>query len=218
MKKCINLKPHESAALARGETITIWRVLNPQPHPAFLARGVSAITSQLPLQNGVRWFMHDGMSELQGIPLPLNVPLLGKETWGDMALSGYPAVLAYKADPTEEEGWGLPPGFQWRSSTQMPPWAVRTLVTLSDVRVRKPCDVTEGEAYKMGFETTPCLLCDESGVDPTGLICADCAGDGWHHSYSNFHSHFEKSYQTSKDSWTLYHWSYTATPTKKEAK
>lgn len=151
MKKCINLKPHEAATLARGETITIWRAVKPQPKFCG-AEGEQGDINQW------GWMTDEDPSFLpvsKCNPFPLNLPLLGKETWGDMALSGYPAVLAYKADPSEEEGWGLPPGFQWRSSTQMPPWAVRTLVTLSDARVRKPCDVTEEEAKAMGASKYP---------------------------------------------------------------
>lgn len=44
------------------------RVIKPQPHPDFLARGVIGIVSQWPMQNGVRWFMADGMSELVTSP------------------------------------------------------------------------------------------------------------------------------------------------------
>jgi len=162
MKKCINLKPHEAAALVRGETITIWRVVKPSP----------PIDAPLPTKlNGILWTFGI-FDKAWREPFPLNVPLLGKETWhfceggavydaaGGMMDSADPEVT-YKADAQNQCR-------KWRSASQMPPWAVRTLVTLSDVRVRKPCDVTPQEALSL----------DE------------------------------------KIDWHLYHWSYTATPSK----
>lgn len=44
------------------------RVMKPQPHPRFLARGVHAVVPQWPHQDGVRWFMNDGCSELVKCP------------------------------------------------------------------------------------------------------------------------------------------------------
>lgn len=44
------------------------RIMKPQPHPAFLARGVHGVVPQWPNQDGVRWFMQDGMSELVKCP------------------------------------------------------------------------------------------------------------------------------------------------------
>lgn len=44
------------------------RVMNPQPSPGFLARGLVEATPQWPYQDGVRFFMADGCSELVKSP------------------------------------------------------------------------------------------------------------------------------------------------------
>jgi hypothetical protein len=208
MKKCINLKPHEAAALARGETITIWRPCKPQPD-AHMVR--NDVLYRHPKKLGA----HIGDLERHPSPFPLNVPLLGKETWtgeSDPATSrpiwdedGNTYKVLYAADGEEvwcDDGDGFTeynrdgsPKSPWRSSTQMPPWAVRTLVILSDVRVRKPCDVTEEEAKAMGFRETSTGKCF---LSPIHSFCED----------------WSLAYGDTETAWNSYWWSYTATPSK----
>lgn len=76
MKERPFIDPMVAAILAGRKTQTR-RVMKPQPHPDFLARGVVAVTPQWPLQDGVRWFMADGLSEL--IRCPYGVP--GDRPW-----------------------------------------------------------------------------------------------------------------------------------------
>jgi len=185
MRTTINLKPHEAAALARGETITIWRPVNPQP-------------TETP-DGEVTYFNKHGSYPISKAPspFPLNVPLLSKETWRCVGMTG--VSLSGVEQDAEWVDYACD-GFKfgaWRSATQMPERFVRTLVTLSDVRVRKPCDVTEEEAKAMGFRETStgqCLLF------PLQSFC-----EKWSLGYGDTDA-----------AWNSYHWSYTATPTKKQ--
>ncbi len=84
---------------------------------------------------------------------------------------------------------------KWRASSNMPPWAVRTLVTLSDVRVRKPRDVTEEEAKAMGFRET---IMGKYFLSPLHSFC-----ENWSLAYGD-----------TETAWSSYWWVYTATPSK----
>lgn len=44
------------------------RIMKPQPSKAFLDRGLASVVPQWPMQDGVRWFMRDGLSELVKCP------------------------------------------------------------------------------------------------------------------------------------------------------
>jgi hypothetical protein len=76
--------------------------------------------------------------------------LWAREAWGDMALPGYPAVYAYRADPERGEGWGLPPGFRWRSPIFMPRAASRVTLEITGVRVERLQDISEADAVAEG--------------------------------------------------------------------
>jgi hypothetical protein len=199
MKKCINLKPNEAAALARGEIITIWRVVKPSP----------PIDAPLPTKlNGMLWTFGI-FDKAWREPFPINVPLLGKETWrpvGPWECRNNGKEAQYSSDGLYVKVDSAPKSFRikttdsptkWRASSNMPPWAVRTLVTLSDVRVRKPCDVTEEEAVNMGYKfrfTKSCLL------SPQIAFCED----------------WSLAYGDTETAWNSYWWIYTATPTRKQ--
>lgn len=196
MRKSIILKPHEAAALARGETITIWRAVKPQPEFC----GANGEQRDI---NQWGWMTDESPSFLpvsKCNPFPLNVPLLGKETW---APNGVGRIIAaalhakeqpmayYRASHDGVAAW------RWRSATSMPEWAVRTLVTLSNVWVSRPCDVTGRDAKMMGFKP----------MDYTKGIMLPPAvafAENWIQIYGN-----------GEEEWESWHWSYTATPTKK---
>lgn len=219
MKRSIILKPHEAAALARGETITIWRAVKPQPKFCG-AEGEQGDINQW------GWMTDEDPSFLpvsKCNPFPLNVPLLGKETWtgeSDPATSkpiwdedGNAYKVLYAADGEEvwcDDGDGFTeynrdgsPKSPWRSSAQMPAWAVRTLVTLSDVRVRKPSDVTREDAKSMGFKG------GHSSIPGYGFSATP--SEHWRDQWK-----IKSNRPTMRPEWNLYHWSYTATPTKKQ--
>lgn len=189
MKRSIILKPHEALALSRGETITIWRACKPQP--------------QLVLDNA-KW---------SPTPYPLDVPLLGKETWCEASPEhrdheNVPQAF-YKAQSTEEgeeirqEYIRLGHDYRWKSPSHQPEWAVRTRVTLSDVRVRKPCDVTEEEAKAMGVCKYPWMA---TGLDPEKMRLVTDP--------DHCRRIFQERFLTLHGDINLYHWSYTATPVK----
>jgi hypothetical protein len=69
--KTLWLTRDQSQAYDAGER-RFWRAIKPQPHPAFLARGVCGVVPQWPMQDGVRWFMADNLSEL--VPCPYGKP------------------------------------------------------------------------------------------------------------------------------------------------
>src|SRR6266700_6902801 len=71
-------------AILEGRKTQTRRTTKPQPHPDFLARGlVGGIpVPQWPQQNGVRWFMADGLSELTECPYGKPGDTLWvRETW-----------------------------------------------------------------------------------------------------------------------------------------
>jgi hypothetical protein len=209
MKKCINLKPHEAAALARGETITIWRALSrpltefPDGRWSWIVDSTERTHRDMwvygwPDPNGHR-YTERGRESCDHFrePFPLNVPLLGKETWRCVGITGVSlSGVEQDAEWVDYACDGAKFG-AWRSASQMPAWAVRTLVTLSDVRVRKPCDVTEEEAKAMGFK-------GGNGSIPDYPFSAT-PREHWKHQWG---------WAKLKPEWNLYHWSYTATPSK----
>lgn len=56
-------------ALLAGTKTQTRRVMKPQPHPEFIKRGLAGAVPQWPVQDGVRFFMNDGLSELVASPL-----------------------------------------------------------------------------------------------------------------------------------------------------
>ena len=130
------------------------RVAKPQPAPEFLARGVVAVVPQWPAQDGVRWFMADGLSELRrsphgkpgdvwGMKEPLRKSGSGMVVYGD---DGTPVWV----DGAESTTW------QWKrdilTSMFMPKWAARTFRTITDVRIERVQDISEADVWAEGLD------------------------------------------------------------------
>lgn len=204
MKKCINLKPHEAAALARGETITIWRAVKPQPEFCG-AEGEQGDINQW------GWMTDEDPSFLpvsKCNPFPLNVPLLGKETWceaspehrdhANIPQAFYKSASTEAGEDIRQEYIRFGHDYRWKSASQMPPWAVRTLVTLSDVRVRKIQDASLGECLRS---------CVTQGEKRVGLPAFYYPGGDTDHIKALMNL-------VGAQRSNLWFWSYTATPSK----
>ena len=138
------------------------RIAKPQPHPDFLARGVVRVVSQWPEQNGVRWFMADGLSELRAYPYgpaatvwALPEPLHREFTTEDADTPN--GCLAVYADDNivinRETGRCM--AYEWErdtlSSMFMPLAAARDFVVVSDVRAQRLQDISEADAVAEGI-------------------------------------------------------------------
>lgn len=149
------LKPHEAQALAAGKPVVIWRACKPQPEcyshdnwpndPVFRAHfnDDQSVCCAVCMGKNQR-FNGKGATGIRN-PFPVGVPLFGKETWDGCEVD----VIRYKADggpAYNDNGRGVA---SWKPSVRMPEWASRITFTLSDVKVRRPCDVTEEEAKAM---------------------------------------------------------------------
>jgi hypothetical protein len=124
------------------------RVMKPQPSPEFLARGVVDIVPQWPSQDGVRWFLADGLSEL--IRCPHGRPgdrLWFREAWRTFRcyddLSGSaldPSVpVQHEADYATRNWPAHPtnPLGRYRHARFMPRWAARFTPTITAIRVER---------------------------------------------------------------------------------
>lgn len=140
-------------AILDGRKTQTRRICKPQPHPDFLKRGVVSIVPQWPMQDGMRWFMRDGMSEL--VKSPYGAPsdrLWVKETWrpDDYA----PEDTIYAADIPEEilsEGKGI---ITWKPSIHMSRKRSRLNLEITGLRVERLQDITEHDAYCEGVQLT----------------------------------------------------------------
>lgn len=232
MKTCILLKPYEAAALAEGRTITVWRPAKEQPQcyshehwpetpdfkPHFNKDG--SVCCGICMGKNQRLRRRD----VTGIPrpLPVDVALLGKETWADVNDHGVEAIK-YRADdyvidvkkgpnfklPAWADKLTFAAWFEdeqdilWHPAGHMPADIVRTKVTLSNVHFRKPSTITdEDEAAAMGIPPA---------LEPPNLkaIMAARGLVGWCPHMTEFRGIIE---DTDKDGWDKYWWSYTATP------
>ena len=146
-------------AILEGRKTQTRRVMKPQPHPEFLARGVVGVVSQWPMQNGVRWFMRDGMSEL--VPCPYGNP--GDRLWvremlrhpdGDPWLydADRQPVMASAEDETAMLVWGHHKEQDYCTSMFMPRWASRITLELTDVRVQRVQEISEEDARAEGVQ------------------------------------------------------------------
>ena len=146
---------HEVRAIRAGAKTQIRRPCNPQPSPEFLARGVVDVVPQWPLQNGVRWFMADGLSEL--VSCPFGQPgghLWVRETWASLQGVG----LKYRADNPDaakpSEYWDVP----WKPSIFMPRWASRLTLKVLKLGVQRVQDITRDDALDEGVDLSKVLF------------------------------------------------------------
>lgn len=196
------LKPHEAQALAAGKPVAIWRVLKEQPDPAYQWCRVNTVGKW----HHIEADQPDTVMHTVTAPFPIGVPLFGKETWCEASpehrdCKGIRQAF-YKATMKSEEGEEirqeyirLGHNYTWKASTTMPEWASRITLTLSDVKVRRPRDVTEEEAKAIGL-------------------------NGGHDSIPNYpfsatpseHWKAQWGWPEPKTNWNLYHFTALATP------
>lgn len=160
-------------AVLEGRKTQTRRIMNPQPHPDFLKRGVVSVTPQWPHQNGVRWFMADGCSQL--VKCPYGQPgsrLWVRETWcgkyDDNEQQVYnkdgnldSSCCWYRADGVEvraSDGDGFArlrkdgsEASPWIPSIHMPRWASRLTLEVVAVRVERLKAITREDAKAEGI-------------------------------------------------------------------
>jgi len=168
------------ALLANRKTQTR-RIIKPQPSEGFLARGVVSVVPQWPIQDGVRWFMADGCSELVKSPYgqpgdrlivkeaawmwcerrPNGKTKTGRDKWHFAPMRE--AQVFYCADhPTKPQLDVVSPdtGNQWgwrkKIGRFLPRWASRLTLEIIKVRVERVRDISEKDAIAEGL--TPGLF------------------------------------------------------------
>ena len=148
-------------AILDGRKTQTRRVMKPQPSLGFLARGIVDVVPQYPLQNGVRFFMRDGMSELVSCPYGQPVDRLWvRETLeldcdlGWVYQSGGDSV---PVDADEAVEWCIsrPALRTVVPSIHMPRWASRITLEITGVRVERLQDISEADAKAEGVEAVP---------------------------------------------------------------
>jgi hypothetical protein len=156
-------------ALLDGRKTQTRRLMKPRPAAGFLDWGVIDVVPQWPQQDGVRWFMADGLSEL--IRCPHGKPgdvLWVKETFclrSDLPISKIQTPF-YAADPDNRK----PNGWAWKPSIHMPRWASRITLEITEVRVERLQSISEadklaeGATPEMPFGTVWRKLHTEPGI------------------------------------------------------
>ncbi|BEH73363.1 morphogenetic protein [Edwardsiella tarda] len=97
-----------------------------------------------------------------------------RETWARYNIDSRSHDMAYRA--TVPNDW--PEGGRWRPSIHMPRWASRITLEITDVRVERLHDITEGDARSEGVTlSNPRIL---SHRDEFRQLWGDIYGcDGW---------------------------------------
>jgi hypothetical protein len=157
-------------ALLDGSKSMTRRMMKPQPDAAFLARGVEGIVPQWPAQNGVRWFMSDGLSELVKCPHPPGSRIWVKETFTIANCEVVYRASVSKDDMDLSESWMEGP---WKPSIFMPKWASRITLEVTAVKVERLQDISEEDAKAEGVSPI-CKCCYGlipcSTSEPTWLL------------------------------------------------
>jgi hypothetical protein len=154
-------------ALLDGRKTQTRRIVKPQPPAEAVDAGV--IMSGSPAANGV-WCWLDSRDLLDASQVgddfrcPYGVPgdrLWVKETWGlnDYRYEREPIPKARPADLDEggltfratEWDTEVRNELRWRPSIHMPRWASRLTLAITDVRVERLHDISEGDAWAEGI-------------------------------------------------------------------
>lgn len=165
-------------ALLDGRKTQTRRLLKPQPHPDFLARGVCGVVAQWPQQDGFRWFMKDGMSELVPSKWKPRQLLWVREAWHTRKEFDKlkPSEVGqrvgkdifYPADNTLNRISGCREEFvrgRLRPSMFMPRWASRITLELTEVRVERLQTISDADITAEGVTAS---LVSEI-IDPVAL-------------------------------------------------
>lgn len=170
----ILFSPQMVRKILAGEKTATRRVMKPQPAPEFLARGVVGIVPQWPQQDGVRWFMADGTSEL--VPCPYGKPLdrlWVRESYCEGFATGEPSRWS-ALRPTNFKGHGRAfyradgedpadePQRTWHPSIHMPRWASRITLEITGVRAERLQEISDKEARAEGMDS--CTPADQFRV------------------------------------------------------
>lgn len=152
-------------AIRRGDK-TQTRRANQQPSPEFLARGLVRAVAQWPAQDGVRFFMADGLSELvrpkhggPGTVWYLKEPLRQEfTTEDDNTPNGCMAVYSSDGQVVVNRETGGPLCYEWQRETHasrsMPRRAARDFLTVADVRVERVQDISREDVRAEGVPET----------------------------------------------------------------
>jgi len=140
-------------AILEGRKTQTRRAVKPQPNPSFLARGVVGVVPQWPLQDGVRWFMADGCSEL--VKCPYGAP--GDRLWVREKFKeteDVPPWVIYAADSEMRDPDGGRHGHvyqgPWTSPLFMRRDASRLLLEITEARVQRVQEISEEDARAEG--------------------------------------------------------------------
>jgi hypothetical protein len=109
-----------------------------------------------PQPEHIEWFSHQNgwcarvsPDYYEMVPCPYGVPgdlLWVRETWSGAAnRTAHPGMVWYRADGEHQSGRQLPLSYiererRWRPSTNMPKWASRLWLRITDVRVEREDD------------------------------------------------------------------------------
>lgn len=162
-------------AIIAGTKTQTRRAMKPQPSPAFLKRGLVDAVPQWPIQDGIRFFMADGCSELvsskYGKPggklvfkesawmfcekVPNGKTPKGRDKWRYAPLKSAP--VQYCADDPQKPTTDVvheKTKNQWvwkfKSGRYLPRWACRLEAICTGIRIERLHCITEADAIAEG--------------------------------------------------------------------
>lgn len=141
-------------AILNGSKTQTRRICNPQPALGFLQRGVVAAVPQWPIQEGIRWFMKDGFSQLVPCPFKPAMRLWVKETFQTCEKCG---SLNYRATVNKPKNCAGCDEYlaKWKPSIFMPRVASRITLDITGVSVQRLQEISEEDALEEGVEFHP---------------------------------------------------------------